>query len=208
MSFRWSPISSMPWRRGLDHRHRMLLRLELDHPSSSRPSELDPELVLVVPRGVGRDLFERARREGLVRPVRQQQVEDPLLGGAARPAPAHAHHLGLHHVHRQLGESRIIDSHVAPHVADLVYLEASTFRRLRGLSRVADATCSSMLGQWRRHRTDDAGSGIGLGRAVCARGGPGAQSLQLGPGRQGIVPKRCASPLDLRVHQRPISVVL
>src|SRR5207245_3755194 len=67
--------------------HRMLQRLELDHPvvEPARP-ELDPELVLRgLPRGVGRDLFERARREGLVRPVRQQKVEDALLGKLLGP---------------------------------------------------------------------------------------------------------------------------
>src|SRR5439155_1673388 len=74
----------------LDHRHRMLLRLEIDHPvvEPARP-ELAPELVLRgLPRGVGRDLFERARREGLVRPVRQQQVADALLGELLGPLRA------------------------------------------------------------------------------------------------------------------------
>src|SRR5256886_5013629 len=105
----------------LDHRHRRLLRLELDHPvvEPARP-ELDPELVLRgLPRGVGRDLFERARREGLVRPVRQQKVEEALLGELLGPLLHTRHHLGLHHVHRQLGEVADHRLHVAPHVADL-----------------------------------------------------------------------------------------
>src|SRR2546426_1057577 len=99
----------------------MLLRLELDHPvvEPARP-ELDPELVLRgLPRGVGRDLFERARREGLVRPVRQQKVEDALLGKLLGPLLHTRHHLGLHYVHRQLGEVADHRLHVAPHVADL-----------------------------------------------------------------------------------------
>src|SRR2546426_174952 len=105
----------------LDHRHRLLLRLELDHPVvEPAGSQLDPELVhRGLARGIRRDLLERARREGLVRPPRQQEVEEPLLGELLRPLLHARHHLGLDHVHRQLGEVADHRFHVAAHVADL-----------------------------------------------------------------------------------------
>src|SRR5207249_6008873 len=59
------------------------------------------------------------------------------------------------------------------------------------------------LGQWRRHRTRRRADRHRLGRAVCARGGPGARRA-LGPGRQGNRHRSDAHRrLDLRVHQRP-----
>src|SRR5256712_3030601 len=105
----------------LDHRHRLLLRLELDHPVvEPAGSQLDPELVhRGLARGIRRDLLERARREGLVRPPRQQEVEEPLLGELLRPLLHARHHLGLDHVHRELGEVADHRFHVAAHVADL-----------------------------------------------------------------------------------------
>src|SRR5437667_1138187 len=123
----------------LDHRHRLLLRLELDHPlvEPARP-ELDPELVLRgLARGIGRDLLERARREGLGRPVRQQEVEEAILGELLGPLLHTRHHLGLDHVHRQLGEVADHRLHVTPHVTDLGVLGGLDLQE-RGLGELRE----------------------------------------------------------------------
>src|SRR5437762_2752923 len=108
-------------RQDLDRRQRLLVDLELHHPlvEPARP-ELRPELLLRrLARGVRRDLLERARREGLVSGRREQEVEESLLGERGGPLGDARRHLGLNHVHGELGEVTDHRFDVAPHVADL-----------------------------------------------------------------------------------------
>src|SRR5438034_949972 len=77
----------------------------------SRPAILSSSSGKLIPEGAG--------REGVVRPLRTQEVDEPVLGELLRPPPHPRHHLGLDHVHRQLGEVADHRLHVAAHVADL-----------------------------------------------------------------------------------------
>src|SRR2546428_556396 len=69
--------------------------------------------------GTRRDLLAAGRRVGLVGPPRPEEAEEPLLGELVAPLLHARHHLGLDHVHRQLGEVADHRFHVASHVADL-----------------------------------------------------------------------------------------
>src|SRR3990172_1852013 len=108
-------------REHLDHRRRLLLRLELHGPLvEPARAELRAELLLGrLPRRVGRDLLERAARERLLRAARQQELEQALLGELLGLLLDPRGHLGLDHGHRELGEVPDHRLDVAPDVADL-----------------------------------------------------------------------------------------
>src|SRR6266849_4479943 len=173
----------------LDHRHRLVLHLELHQPVVQPPGpELPTELVLGrFPRSVRGDLFERAAGERFLRAARQQEVEQPLLGELLGPFLDARRHLRLHHVHRQLGQVSNHRLDVPTDVAHLGVLGGFDFqeRSLRQLRQSAghfgfpDAGGTDHDDVLRCHLVAELGRDVLPPPAVAERDGHGALGLLL-----------------------------
>src|SRR5437773_2213039 len=107
-------------REDLEHRHGLLLGLQLDHALVETPgAQLRAQLLQGgVARGARADLLERGAPERLGARARQQQVEQPVLGEPLRLL-LHLHHqLGLHHVDAELGQVADHRFDIATHITD------------------------------------------------------------------------------------------
>src|SRR6059036_3585755 len=107
-------------REDLEHRHGLLLGLQLDHALVETPgAQLRAQLLQGgVARGARADLLERGAPERLGARARQQQVEQPILGEPLRLL-LHLHHqLGLHHVDAELGQVADHRFDIATHITD------------------------------------------------------------------------------------------
>src|SRR6267378_3649314 len=108
-------------REDLEHRHGLLLGLQLDH-ALVEPSGAQLRAELLEGRLAGRpraDLLERGAAEGLGAGARQQEVEQSVFGEPLRLLLHLRHQLGLHHVDAQLREVADHRLDIATHITDL-----------------------------------------------------------------------------------------